>query len=408
MDDKQKQIERHIKSVEKQVAKQKLRQARRKAGTKESAKKPRKKDWIPDAWDEWDDLEYPVVEKVMPRGSEDRRRKVAKLATDSGGRSERVADPGGVDSPPGSDSREHGLVVEVSSGKCRVNLKGESMLCHLRGNLRKTESEYANAVSVGDRVIISQEGQNTGVVETVLPRKNILARPHSTDKSLQQIIVTNVDRLLIVASWREPNLWPELIDRYLITAQRNQIDPVICINKVDLVEDEAELQTVTEVYRDLGYPLLLTSMVSGQGIDELESLLKDGTTVLAGLSGVGKSSLLVAVQPDLNLRTANVSQRGLFTGQGRHTTTQSSLWHLSNGGIVIDTPGIRKFGLADMRRGQLAQAYPEMVPLLGNCRFANCSHSNEPECAVRSAVDSGTISSLRFKNYTQILDCLQE
>jgi ribosome biogenesis GTPase / thiamine phosphate phosphatase len=412
MDDKQKQIARYQQSEKKHVTKQKLRKARRKADAKDSPKKPRQKDWNPDAWDEWEGQEYPVVENVMPRGSADRRRQVARLANTPSGRSEMVTDPGGVDSPPGSDLGNPGLVVEVSSGKCRVSLNEKTILCHLRGNLKSAQSGYTSAVAVGDQVIISTDGENPGVVERVLPRRNILTRPSMTDKGqqrdLQQIIVANIDRLLIVASWREPNIWPELIDRYLITAQRNQIDPVICINKVDLVEEQAEFQAITNVYRNLGYDLLLTSVVSGQGIDDLESLLQDGTTVLAGLSGVGKSSLLVVVQPDLNLRTAHVSQRGLFTGQGRHTTTQSSLWHLDNGGVVIDTPGIRKFGLADVQPDQLSLWYPEMVPFLADCRFADCTHTSEPECAVRSAVDSGAISSLRYKNYTQILDSLQE
>jgi ribosome biogenesis GTPase / thiamine phosphate phosphatase len=413
MDDKNKQITKYRQSMKKHVAKQKLRKARKKAGTRENPKKPRQKDWIPDAWDEWEDLEYPVLEKVMPRGSADRRREVARLADvtapDVNSEGQPVSED--ADASLGSDDTQRGLVVEASSGMCRVSLNEKTILCHLRGNLKSAQSDYTNAIAVGDQVIISTDGDNPGVVERVLPRRNILARPSMTDKGqqrdLQQIIVANIDRLLIVASWREPNFWPELIDRYLITAQRNQLEVVLCINKVDLVTDQTEFDALQDVYHQLGQEIIVTSTITGQGIPELETLFRDSTTVLAGLSGVGKSSLLVAVQPDLNLRTAHVSQRGLFTGQGRHTTTQSSLWQLENGGVVIDTPGIRDFGLAGVPADQLALWYPEMVPLLDGCRFADCTHSSEPGCAVLDAVETGIISALRYKNYSQILASLQ-
>jgi ribosome biogenesis GTPase len=217
-------------------------------------------------------------------------------------------------------------------------------------------------------------------------------------------VVANVDRLLIVASWREPYIWPALIDRYLIAAQRNQIEAVICIHKVDLVEDPVEFNETIQPYQSLGYKFLLSSTVSGVGIDSLRVLLQDSTTVLAGLSGVGKSSILSAIQPDLNLKTGSVSEHGLFTGQGRHTTTQASLWKLANGGMVIDTPGIRSFGIAGIVPNELSNWYPEMNALAGKCRFGNCTHTNEPDCAVKAALKNGSVSELRYKNYNQILE----
>jgi len=143
-------------------------------------------------------------------------------------------------------------------------------------------------------------------------------------------------------------------------------------------------------------------MVTGEGIDELNGLLTSDVTVLAGLSGVGKSSLLVAVQPDLDLKVGQVSEHGLFTGQGRHTTTQSSLWKLENGGIVIDTPGVRTFGVAGIPPTELANWYPELIAFADQCRYRNCTHINEPDCAIQAAVEEGSISQLRYKNYIQI------
>jgi ribosome biogenesis GTPase len=292
---------------------------------------------------------------------------------------------------------------------CRVDLDDEIILCDIRGNVKDAVTGYVNPIAVGDQVLVSTNGSDRGIIEAVLPRRSVLARPYSPDQGkvlddLYQIVVANVDRLLIVASWREPYIWPALIDRYLIAAQRNQIEPVICINKIDLVDDQAELEDTLAPYRQLGLQLILTSAITKAGIDELRELLSDGTSVLAGLSGVGKSTLLTKVQPSLDLKTGNVSEHGLFTGQGRHTTTQSNLWKLDNGGVVIDTPGVRTFGLAGIAPADLASWYPEIVSFAGKCRYGNCTHTNEPNCAVQAAVHDGSISKLRYKNYTQILE----
>jgi ribosome biogenesis GTPase len=292
---------------------------------------------------------------------------------------------------------------------CRVDYQGQNLLCDIRGSIKATQTRFVNPVAVGDWVLVNRTSADRGVVESVLPRQNVLARPSSPDQGkilpdLLQIVVANVDRLLIIASWREPYLWPALIDRYLISAQRNQIEAIICINKVDLVEDKVEFDQVVDVYKNLEYKCILTSAISHQGIAPLKELLSKGTSVLAGLSGVGKSTLLTAVQPSLELKTAEVSDRGLYTGQGRHTTTQASLWRLENGGIVIDTPGIRSFGLAGILPASLSSWYPEMAPYIPNCRFNDCTHLKEPACAVKSALEMGKISPLRYKNYTQLFE----
>ena len=217
------------------------------------------------------------------------------------------------------------------------------------------------------------------------------------------MIVANVDQVLIVASWREPAFWPELIDRYLIAAARNGLVPIICVNKVDLAEDPAEPQTVLRAYCDAGYTVLLTSAQSRLGVDGLRRLLQGRTTALAGLSGVGKSSLLSAVEPGLHLRVGEVSER---RHEGRHTTTQSSLHRLAEGGFVVDTPGIREFGLSGLRRRDLADCYPEIAALRSGCQFEDCTHTREPGCAVRLAIRQGRVSPVRYDSYRKILASL--
>jgi ribosome biogenesis GTPase len=197
-----------------------------------------------------------------------------------------------------------------------------------------------------------------------------------------------------------------LIDRYLIAAQRNDLKAIICINKIDLVEDQQVFHAEIQPYKALGYPLILTSALNSDGITELRSTLKGRTTVLAGLSGVGKSSLLSAVEPGLNLRTSKVAETGLFRGQGRHTTTQSSLWKLADSGIVIDTPGIRDFGLKGIKQAELAIWYPEIKAMSGHCRYTDCSHIHEPKCAVKVALEKGDIASVRYENYLAIRETL--
>jgi ribosome biogenesis GTPase len=225
-----------------------------------------------------------------------------------------------------------GIVLEVSSSLCRVDVQGQDLLCGLRGSLSAQETGFTNVVAVGDHVIVSPDGAGRGVVEAILPRRSVLARPDVFASHLQQVIVANADQLLVVASWREPAVWLELIDRYLIAAERHNLLPVICVNKVDLAEDEAFCRAELRPYVDLGYRVLFTSALTGAGVDDLRDLLRDKTTVLAGLSGVGKSSLLAAVQPGLKLRTRNVSD----SGEGRHTTTQVTLLKLDPGGFVVD------------------------------------------------------------------------
>jgi ribosome biogenesis GTPase len=294
-----------------------------------------------------------------------------------------------------------GLVIEVSSGLCRVDVGERTLLCGLRGSLTAEESGYTNVVAVGDEVIVSENGPNEGVVEAVLPRRSVLVRPDVFYSHLQQVIVANADQLLIVASWRDPHIWPELIDRYLIAAERCKLKPIICVNKIDLAEDAQAPRAALQPYRDLDYRVTFTSALTGTGVGKLLKALSQRTTVLAGLSGVGKSSLLTAVQPGLQLRTGQVGEE---SGEGRHTTSQVAMHKLSSGGYVVDTPGIREFGLSGLRRRELAQFYPEIAGAAKGCRFDDCSHTHEPGCGVRADVQRGTISEARYHSYRNIRD----
>lgn len=337
-------------------------------------------------------LDLPQHERIMPRGERERRQAVIDAALAA--LHERKGDR-----PEPAAGDEEGLVVEVSTGLCRIELDGRTVVCGLRGSLSVTETGYTNVVAVGDRVRVSLESAEEGVVEQVLPRRSILARPDVFHHHLSQVIVANADQLLIVVAWREPKLWPELIDRYIIAAERSKLVPVLCVNKIDLAEEIATCRQEVAPYLALGYRTLFTSALDGKGIDELKQLLRGRATILAGMSGVGKSTLLNAIQPGLGLRTGEVSD---YSHTGRHTTAQVNLIRLDIEGYVVDTPGIREFGLAGLRQDDLVRYYPEIAAVAPGCRFADCSHSHEPGCAVRLAARQGKVPVVRLKSYRRI------
>ncbi|HOR00149.1 MAG TPA: ribosome small subunit-dependent GTPase A [Anaerolineae bacterium] len=355
----------------------------------------RRKDWLRtdrSSFEALDDIE--LTERVMPRGEREWRQALRSTLAQTG---EGMA---AAPAAPAQEAMARGVVVEVATGLCRVRLDGRSLLCSLRGGLSAEDTGATNIVAVGDDVLVGEDGAGRGVVEAVLPRRSALARPDVGRAHRQQVVVANVDQLLIVASWREPALWYELLDRYLIAAARSSLAPVICLNKVDLAGAAAECHAALAPYAVLGYRIVLASALSGEGIEELRDLLRGRMTALAGLSGVGKSSLLAAVQPGLTLRTGVVSGR---RHEGRHTTTQVTLHALEGGGYVADTPGIREFGLAGLRRGELARYYPEIAAVAHQCRFAGCLHEGrQPGCAVPDAVRSGRVAAVRYQSYRKI------
>ncbi len=374
-----------------------LKNAKHEAKRNRKARPPRRKDWTDLADADWDEVADVVAgsEPIMPRDERQRRKLVADLM--------RVGDGAATLDPAPIAAGQRGQVFEVSTGLCRVNIDGQPVLCSLRGSLTAQLTGYTSVVAVGDWVVVSSHSAGQGVIEQVLPRASELSRRDPFLAHLRQVVAANVDQLLIVASWRDPDLWPELIDRYIIAAVRNQVTPLLCVNKIDLAAQLDRIEESVAPYRALGYRVLLTSAQRGDGIAELRGALSNRLSVLAGLSGVGKSSLLRALRPDLDLCVAPVNEQ---RHQGRHTTTQASLLALDDGSYVIDTPGIREFGLAGLTAGEIIAYYPELAEAASRCQFSDCRHDSEPGCAVRAAVQSGAASAVRYDSYLKIRSSL--
>lgn len=288
--------------------------------------------------------------------------------------------------------RVQGLVSIV-----RLDEEGPLRSCATRRLLKTLATDQRHVVAAGDRVWIRPEGASEGIIERVEPRHGVISR---TSRSRQHVIATNVDQVLIVVSAAEPRLKPHLVDRYLVTAEKGGVEPIVCINKVDLV-DAADLQPLVGVYSQLGYRVVLASAVRGWNIDYLRRLLAGRQTVFSGQSGVGKSSLLNAIEPGLELRVQTVSAE---SEKGRHTTTTAELIPLAAGGYVVDTPGIRQFQLWDVIPAEVAGYFRELRPYVSRCRYPNCTHTHEEPCAVKDAVADGYIDVRRYESYLGMLD----
>lgn len=274
-------------------------------------------------------------------------------------------------------------VVQTSDGQ-RYN-------CALRRLLKTLKTDQRHVVAVGDEVQFRPNGQE-GLIERIEPRSGVLSR---SSRDRQHVLVANVQKMVIVASAAEPDLKPHLIDRFLVAAEQAQIDPVICINKVDLVEP-GSLQPLVGVYSQMGYEVLQLSAVSGLNLPILCDTLQDCASVVVGQSGVGKSSLLNVVEPGLGLRIGSVSRE---TQKGRHTTTTARLIELSIGGFIVDTPGIRQFALWDVVREEVAGLFRDIRPFVGYCRFPDCTHTHEADCAVKASVADGRLDARRYESY---------
>lgn len=273
--------------------------------------------------------------------------------------------------------------------------EGKIYSCATRRLLKSLSTDQRHVVAAGDCVWFRPEGPAEGIIERVEPRRGVLVR---TSKGRQHVIVANVDQIIVVASAAEPRIKPNLIDRYLITADRAGIEAVICINKVDLI-DPAHLMPLVGVYAQLGYQVLMVSATSGLNVGRLRDLLVGRDSVLTGQSGVGKSSLLNAVEPGFDLRVQTVSAE---SQKGRHTTTTAELYPLDDGGHVIDTPGIRQFQLWDVIPEEVGNFFREFRPYVATCRFPDCTHTHEDFCAVKDAVADGRIDTRRYESYMQI------
>jgi ribosome biogenesis GTPase len=289
-----------------------------------------------------------------------------------------------------------GRVLSPRGGECLVEGEdGRVYECTVRRLLKSLATDERAAVAAGDRVLFLPAAGDQGVIERVEARRGVLSRKTRGHK---HVLAANVDQVLIVASAADPPLKPSLIDRYLISAAVGGIRPVICINKVDLT-DFVDLQPVIGTYSQLGYDVVSTSIRMGLGIARLAHLLQGRETALAGQSGVGKTSLINALEPGLDLKTVEVTAE---TRKGKHTTTAARLLRLSFGGWVVDTPGIRQMELWDVVRGEVERFFLEFQPFLRECRYPNCSHIHESRCGVKRAVVRGLVSNLRYESYCRI------
>ena len=272
-----------------------------------------------------------------------------------------------------------------------------------RGRLRLSRTDTTNPVAIGDRVSVTLTGETSAVIEEIHPRDNALCRRAAgRKKGMAQIIAANVDFAWIVASVVQPRINPGLIDRFLVMAEADKIPAGIIINKIDLANNESSIFEWHDLYEGIGYPVLLTSAITGEGISGLRQSLKERVTLFTGMSGVGKSSLLNKIDKTLNLPTGEVSAK---TNKGRHITTFSTAYPFQ-GGYLIDTPGIREFGIVEVSAEELSHYFIEFRPFLDECRFPNCTHAHEPDCAVADALDAGEISGHRYASYLNILDSL--
>ncbi|HVR74345.1 MAG TPA: ribosome small subunit-dependent GTPase A [Planctomycetota bacterium] len=297
-----------------------------------------------------------------------------------------------------------GLVVHKSSRDIRVETESGTVLCSFRGRLR--EPGRRSLVVVGDQVLISCTG-GEGILEKVLPRRTELVRGTAGGEAM--VVAANMDRLLVVLSAHDPPPRWALVDRMLVSAERDSLEPGICVNKGDLIAGDpgeaARLESSLAIYRSLGYAVFGVSALEGTGLDPLRAWLSGKKTVVAGHSGVGKSTLLNALHPGLLLGTGKVNA---VTGKGRQTTTAVSLHAMPFGGHVADTPGFREFFPLDITLPELGRSYPEFREVLGGCRYSDCLHEKEPVCCVRKGVEEGAISKLRYGSYLQILQSLRE
>lgn len=298
------------------------------------------------------------------------------------------------------DRKFTATVVRVTGSWYDVLHDGETVRCRIRGRLRLKGVRSTNPVVVGDEVACEADEGGDYVIADILPRRNYVIRRASNLSKESHIIAANVDQALLMASLRSPETPTEFVDRFLVTCEAYKVPVTILLSKLDLQDAEAVAE-FRAVYEGAGYRVLEVSVREGRGVEEVRELLAGRTTLVSGNSGVGKSTLIQAIDPSLDIRTGEISESH---HKGRHTTTFSTMYPLAGGGAVIDTPGIKGFGLIDIDEAELWHYFPEMMRVAPACRFYNCTHTHEPGCAVTEAVKAGEIAWPRYESYLKIRD----
>ena len=298
-----------------------------------------------------------------------------------------------------------GLVMKSTGSWYQVLVDEQLYACRLRGKFKIKGLKVTNPIAVGDRVTLEIEDpqENTGVITDILSRKNYIIRKSTRKAFHGHIIAANLDQAILVATLVFPRTSMGFIDRFLVSAESFRIPAVLVFNKTDLLSEEQQAlqQELMDLYEAIGYRCLSISALSASSVQPVQQIIDEKVSLFSGHSGVGKSTLLNRIAPESAQRTAEVST---FANKGVHTTTYAEMFQTSPGTFVIDTPGIKELGLMDINEGELGHYFPEMRALLGECRFHNCIHTHEPGCAVRDAVESGTIDEGRYYSYLSMLE----
>ncbi len=341
-----------------------------------------------------EDVDTVGQERVSGKGAASRRRTVL-VDTDQAASAHTLDQ---VELSVDATGTRRGQVLRMHGLECVVSdSEGKIYRCAVRRVLKNLATDQRHVVVAGDHVTFRPEGQAQGLILRVEPRRGTLSR---TSRKRRHVIVANVDQIVIVTSAAEPTIKPNLIDRYLVTAEQNQLDACIVINKCDLI-DPAELQPLIGSYAQMGYRVMMVSAQRGWNTDLLRRQILGRQSVVVGQSGVGKSSLLNAIEPGLNQAVQAVSAEN---EKGKHTTTTAQVFPLRSGGSIVDTPGIRQFQLYDISPAEIAGLFRDLRPFASLCRFPNCTHRHENECAVKDAMADHRLDVRRYESYCQILE----
>lgn len=298
---------------------------------------------------------------------------------------------------------EKGIVIKSTGSWYSVKrTNGETIEARIRGKLRTKGLRTTNPVAVGD-IVSLEKNEDNFVITEIEERRNYIIRKSTNLSKEAHIIASNVDQALLIATINHPVTSAVFIDRILATTEAYNIPAILVFNKSDLYDntDREKLTELIKIYSEIGYQCLQVSAVTGQNITELRELLKDKVTVLSGMSGVGKSTLINCIEPQLQLKTASISDSH---DTGKHTTTFAEMFPLSEGGYIVDTPGVRSFGIIDMEKKEISHFFPEIFRISEHCRFYNCTHIHEPGCAVIEAVQNGKISESRYWSYLSMME----
>ncbi len=297
---------------------------------------------------------------------------------------------------------DKGIVIK-STGSWISVLRGNKIIqCRIKGKFRIKDIKTTNPVTVGDRVDVELLNDGTGVITAIEPRKNYIIRRATQFHKEAHLLAANIDLAFLMVTLRFPETQPEFVDRFLVTAEAYHIESIIIINKIDLLDkkDDIQLKEFVKTYQLAGYHCILMSLKTGEGVQEIKKLIQGKTNLIAGNSGVGKTSLINYINPNVSLKTNTISESHQ---SGKHTTTFAELFPLDGNSFLIDSPGIRGFGLIDLSKEEVGLYFPEIFKISKNCRFYNCTHIHEPNCAVMEAVKMKKIGFSRYKSYVSIL-----